>query len=412
MNRLPLIWTELEASVADYAPPDPLRGPTNAQSRERWFNHPISRPEDIQVILYRDHHAWCPYCQKVWLWLEFKRIPYRVEKVTMFCYGQKEAAYIRKVPSGMLPALELKGKIITESDNILSALEHAFGELGASMHGPQALQYRQLERQLFRVWCQWLCRPLNPSQSLQAQQHFTAVAQRVESALSQTPSPFFFEALSTVDLVFVPYLERMHSSLFYYKGYNLREAHPIIDRWFRALEAEETYRGTQSDIHTHAHDLPPQMGGCYVSPDAKQAQAQSLVDQGPWDAVPDTSAPAPLKASQEAVYRVIKHHEQLILLNPCDNLPFDTALRCALSHLLTTDSYTPPTGTAMGLRYLRDRISVPRDMGIHAAKQLRQALEYTATLDTQAVQRSPYPIPTQHRYDQDPAPFQNPGWRR
>jgi glutathione S-transferase len=48
---------------------------------------------DVRVTLYRDNHAWCPYCQKVWLWLEEKQIPYKIEKVTMFCYGKKEAWY-------------------------------------------------------------------------------------------------------------------------------------------------------------------------------------------------------------------------------------------------------------------------------------------------------------------------------
>lgn len=37
--------------------------------------------------LYRDHAAWCPYCQKVWLQLEEKRIPYVIEKINMRCYG-------------------------------------------------------------------------------------------------------------------------------------------------------------------------------------------------------------------------------------------------------------------------------------------------------------------------------------
>jgi glutathione S-transferase len=70
-----------------------------------------------------------------------KQIPYRVEKVTMFCYGEKESWYKRKVRSGMLPAIllqrhstnELEGDIITESDDILIALEQVFGSLGAGM---------------------------------------------------------------------------------------------------------------------------------------------------------------------------------------------------------------------------------------------------------------------------------------
>jgi len=84
----------------------------------------------VRVTLYRDHHAWCPYCQKVWLWLEEKRVPYRIRKVTMVCYGEKESWYRRLVPSGYLPALELDGRLITESDRILEALEGAFGPLG------------------------------------------------------------------------------------------------------------------------------------------------------------------------------------------------------------------------------------------------------------------------------------------
>ena len=48
---------------------------------------------------------------------------------------------------------------------------------------------------------------------------------------------------------------------------------------------------------------------------------------------------------------------------------------------------TPPASAAVGLRYLRDRISVPRDMS-HAARALRGALEATAALD---VRSSPCP---------------------
>jgi glutathione S-transferase len=69
---------------------------------------------------------------------------------------------------------------------------------------------------------------------------------------------------------------------------------------------------------------------------------------------------------------------------------------------MTGNKVTPPVGSDVGLRYLRDRISVPRDMSIYAAKRLKEALETTAALvgNNQAT-----PIPFNHRRDQNPANF-------
>jgi glutathione S-transferase len=69
---------------------------------------------------------------------------------------------------------------------------------------------------------------------------------------------------------------------------------------------------------------------------------------------------------------------------------------------MTGEVCVPPPGSDVALRYLRDRISVPRDMSIYAAKYLREALEATAAL---AGDRQGPPIPTKHRRDQDPANF-------
>ena len=143
MTMNPLSWQELAALPnAQLASLDPVNGATNAQARLRLFGRAES---EVRVTLYRDNHAWCPYCQKIWLWLEEKQIPYRIEKVTMFCYGEKESWYKRKVPSGMLPAVELDGRIITESDDILLALEKAIGVLALGMNDPSVVSLRQLE---------------------------------------------------------------------------------------------------------------------------------------------------------------------------------------------------------------------------------------------------------------------------
>ncbi|MFZ9147838.1 glutathione S-transferase family protein [Vulcanococcus sp.] len=388
-------------------------GPTNAQARLRLFGRPES---EVRVTLYRDHHAWCPYCQKVWLWLEEKRIPYRIRKVTMFCYGEKERWYKQIVPSGMLPALELDGRLHTESDQILQALEQAFGPLEAGLSDPDVFPLRQLERRLFRAWCQWLCYCEGEgAHSAPAEQHFARMAGLVEEALETTSGPFFLPRFSSADVIFIPYLERMNASLAYYKGYGLRSEHPAIDRWFSALEQRSTYLGTQSDFHTHAHDLPPQMGCCLASGSPEQRRVAQLIDQGPWPvehpAVIETRQPAPAGAALEAASRIVRHHARLLAVNPFGlqqgpeaAARLDGALRCALTALLQPQfaPVPPPEGTAAGLRYLRDRISVPRDMSLHAARLLRGALEACAS--SVGSEQGPA-LPIQHRRDQNPEPF-------
>jgi glutathione S-transferase len=399
-----LDWPTLAGLAAQ--PGDPINGATSAQANLRLFGH---REQNVRVTLFRDHHAWCPYCQKVWLWLEERQVPYRVRKVTMFCYGEKEAWFKRLVPSGMLPALELDGRLITESDRILEALEAAFGPLGPGMNDPAVLPLRQLERLLFRAWCQWLCSPgMRPAQEEAARAAFQRIAGKFELALSQQSGPFLLGELGTADLVFVPYVERMAASLAYYKGFLLRREHPAVGRWFEALEQRTSYLGTQSDFHTHVHDLPPQMGGCYASGDANQQELLKQIDRGPWplgSPDPETSQAEPANAAAIALGRVIKHRAAILARSPLGEEEFDAPLRTALTALIHAKPLPPPAGSAAALRYLRDRVSVPRDMPLHAARRLRQALETTASLDPLAGTAQGEPLPVAHRRDQDPKLF-------
>ncbi|TVQ17725.1 MAG: glutathione S-transferase family protein [Leptolyngbya sp. DLM2.Bin15] len=401
MTVAPLSWAELEALTI--AQIDPVSGPTNAQAQLRLFG---AAESDIRVTLYRDNHAWCPYCQKVWLWLEEKQVPYRVKKVTMFCYGEKERWYKDLVPSGMLPALSLDDRMITESDDILLALEQTFGPLTQGLEDAAVLPLRRLERLLFRAWCAWLCYPTTSSrQEERNRSQFIAVVAKVEQALASTPGPYFLSEFGSADVIFTPYVERMNASLFYYKGYSLREENPRLSDWFDAMESRPTYRGTQSDFHTHVHDLPPQMGGCWENDHPQTRINQLRVDQGPWMGLPDVTYPEPETSRAEALHRVLKHRASIVRVNPADDTAFDTALRCALTYLMIGDLCAPPPGSDFSLRYLRDRISVPRDMSIYAAKRLREALETTAAI---AGERQGPAIPKQHRRDQNPAEFAQP----
>ena len=70
--------------------------------------------------------------------------------------------------------------------------------------------------------------------------------------------------------------------------------------------------------------------------------------------------------------------------------------------MMTGETETPPPGTDSGLRYLRDRINVPRDMPLWSARRLRESLELTAAL---AGNGQGPEITLKHRRDQNPKNF-------
>ena len=78
------------------------------------------------VTLYRDHHAWCPDCQKIWLWLEFKRIPVPDPQSHHAVLRPEGAVVPGESALRDVAGLELNGRLITESDDILLALEQQF----------------------------------------------------------------------------------------------------------------------------------------------------------------------------------------------------------------------------------------------------------------------------------------------
>ena len=402
-----LSWKELaEYSINDF---DRINGKTNSYSHLRLFNH---SEKEAELTLYRDRHAWCPYCQKIWLWLELKRIPYKIKKINMFCYGKKENWYLKKVNSGKLPAIEFKGQVVTESDLIISFLEKEYGVLGSPIFSIKLENLRKIEREIFRSWCEWLCRKsfLLIESSIK-EKTLKQTLKKLEDLLSNSSTGFLDpidEKIDNIrpgtgDIIFIPYLERLNASLCYYKGFSLREEFPKINNWLTLLENQSTYLGTQGDFHTHAHDLPPQMGGCFIEDNPKQLYYSELIDNGQGLGPLEINCIHDLtNYSKLALTRVIKHKENLIKSNPCDNNLFEYGLRSVLTYLSTGEINKTDDSCAIGLRYLRDRISVPRDMPLISARILRKSLEKIASLCNS---KEIYQIPTKHRYDQNPSEF-------
>ncbi len=406
MNNV-LSWTELRKFKIDDI--DRVNGINNSYSNLRLFGH---SEKELNLILYRDRHSWCPYCQKIWLWLEFKKIPYKVEKINMYCYGQKEKWYLNKVRTGKLPAIELNDEIITESDNIIIALENEFGKLGSSLLSNDIREARNLEREIFRSWCNWLCRKsFTYLDETFCKNKFLESILKLEKILSSSKTGFIdpqnndSEKIEpgTGDIIFIPYMERMNASLSYYKGFNLRKNYPFINRWLSLFEDISTYKGTQGDFHTHSHDLPPQMGGCYKDLNDQQIFFSNQIDSG--EGLGNLEFNQVLELDYYAKYalkRVLKHKDNIINANPYEKDLFEESLRSALTYMMTSEINKTPNEALISIKYLKNRISVPRDMPLISARLLRQSLN---KIETQSDNFLVDKLPDKHRYDQDPANF-------
>jgi len=273
-----------------------LRPHTDA--KVRYFGESREKP---RITIFRDQAAWCPYCQKVWLMLEEKQVDYAVVKVPMRSYGDKPQSFLSKIPRGLLPAMEIDGRLMTESLDIMVTIEKTFPNPDKPMIPPagslrdKAEQLLGLERKLFGAWCGYMFRPEMPFLGGN-DGDFTSVLQEVDDALAEnTESPFFlpYQWPTLVDMQYVSHVERCVASSMYYKGYDIRSKFPNIDRWLAAYESLPHYMATKSDYYTHCMDIPPQYGPCFPNDSDLAKRARMEID-------PSTlRVPAPLGSELE-----------------------------------------------------------------------------------------------------------------
>lgn len=292
----------------------------------------------------------------------------------------------------------------------------------------QSTNLLRLERQLFSAWLGWLCRG-------GGRPDFERTLRKVEDTLSSRSSgPYFLgDRFSLVDIMYAPFIERAVASLAYFKGYNIRDraAFPAINAWFDAMESRASYRAAKSDYYTHAHDLPPQLGGCNAEAGGKAARDD--IDGHAWklplqaDPIePEWSWISSAEARREAAERLINNHEAVARFasrarsgpgfppawaelsdpnaKPAEKWisTMDVFLRHTVDMLLAGDAAAADRDDADPLRsasweaaqksmqslkgedrndlaeclqYLQQRVGVPRDMSLNAARRLRGELE-------------------------------------
>jgi glutathione S-transferase len=224
------------------------------------------------------------------LLVEEKEIPIKIELVPMRSYGDKPREFLQKVPNGLLPAIEVNGQVITESQVIMELLDQWHSQADGyrpmlPAQDDQAgwdryVRLTRLERELFSSWCRLVFYPdngmmRNPFKSSSSQmsgsmQAFMDYLGRVSQELDSTKGPWFFDTQeypTMIDFIYVSHVERMLASVAYWKGLNLRDVKKWnlhgLNCWLEAFEKREAYLAFKSDYYTHVMDIPPQYGPGY-----------------------------------------------------------------------------------------------------------------------------------------------------
>lgn len=310
-------------------------GPPQAGALTRKFGH----NETLRAIFYKDAASWCPYCASVWMTLEEKCMPYTLKRINLLSYGEKPEWIYDISGTGLLPLLEVNGRMIRESVEICKSIDKWQGfdegvmvkprrlwpDEGDALHA-EAEALLGLERDLFRDWFVYLFE----KPESHGHDEFWTVLRQVESALAKyAESPWFLPGTepSLVDIIFAPKVERVIASCLYWKGLTLRQHPdlPALSRWLDALDHRPSYAAFKADFFTLINSLEPLFGRAYSVNTPEVAELQQKLDgfhPTAWrlpvseeekvrEYLPEATQPTELYARQSAAVRLIINHKRL-----------------------------------------------------------------------------------------------------
>ncbi|WP_413172407.1 glutathione S-transferase family protein [Anabaena azotica] len=390
-------WEQLLEKARQNTPARRVKRPGQAPSTAPIPSSLHKLPPDRKppVLLYRDSNSWCPFCERVWFALEEKEIPFETEFIDL---SNKPKWYTDLVPTTLVPAAYIEGKLVYESKDILLELEERFGETLL----PENLQENAVARQWvddaetngFRdIAYKFLRQPPEDANELaNLQAEFEAKLDEIEQALSRYPGSYFLSTFSLVDIMYSPHLDRLAANLPVYRGYHIKEnpRFPLINAWFVALNQRPAYNRVKSDNITNNLLLRRRFGvepiGSPLPLDLADAE---LIEYR-------AEAAERLSDNREVAIGDILKNSGVQSLGDISIIKdsVDFHLRLLADYLINGNGQLLPGGRTGGkesidpilaatgaitLAYVRNRICAPRDMSAGAATAFRAAVDKILT---------------------------------
>lgn len=383
----------------------------------------VEPPEKPLVTLYRDTNGWCPFCERIWIILRAKGIPYDEQLVSL---QNKPDWYKALVPTALVPAVLFHGeegkndrRIVWESSDILAALDEEFPESPQmEFDTPEYKVAVQMNEDLTMAGFGFVYAGRNDTlteeDKLERRHKFIAELDRLNTALeAQKVGGFRLgKDFTALDALMIPTLERWRYQLPLTTEIDILEGRPALKAWFEAMDSFEPFIGRvagdeYSWTATNSMFLR-YFGGGEDKPEVAAAieradnAAESLSSLFAENAAVEEDG----KYSKEAAAKLVANHEAVVkdctrddpksqqhigrasnaenadaLLRYVASLLLsddDTVLQAKEASLLDVENKESAKDTAAAARTVASRLCVPRDMSAPAASILRAALAIVA----------------------------------
>lgn len=352
----------------------------------------------------------CPFCERVWLALEHKGLPYETDYIDL---QNKPEWYKELVPTALVPAVRFSadGELVWESMAILEQLDERFPGTPPLMPADGTEARERVERFVALGCAEGDASVAGVGYKLltgggfgssgTSDEELAALREELDQAV-ETAEEFMGAGLvagdgklSLADVLIAPAMERLEANLKTFRGYDLREK---LGPWFDAMAREPAYQRVKGDAETHNTVVRQLFGigkdGALPAPRVDLASPQGCAEASlrlstnleavVGDAIKNSGVDKRHKESIEEHFLALAEHLQAAAArgeSPAASRPPSPFPRPTIAQIKAMDkdaleaakaaAAEKRAAGAAALAFLRNRVSAPRDMTADGAVALR-----------------------------------------